>query len=134
MKPPIDVKIFQDELADYWLENDILLCSVCKAAPRSVEALERSFQLIAEITNGRKVCLLTDTSVAGFGSEKARGFSISASGNHFKAMAMISNASYSSLLVNTFMTFNAQPLPMNMFSNESEARKWLENYLAATAS
>jgi hypothetical protein len=133
MKPSLDGKIYEDDIAVYWLENEILLCSICKPITRTVPMLEKSFRLIEEITNGRKVCLLTDTSVAGSGSPEAREFSLNASGNHFNAMAMISSASFSSLLVNTFMTFSSQPIPMKIFSNEEEAREWLKNYLATSS-
>ncbi len=128
MTPPSGVEIYHDDLAIYWLENEALLCSVCKPASRTVEALQESFRLIRKITNGRKVCLLTDTSAAGFGSQKAREFSLNSSPDHFKAMAMISGAPYSSLLVNTFMTFSVQPIPMKIFNSEKDAREWIKNY------
>ena len=128
MKPPLDTKIYHDDIAVYWLENEILLCSICKPTTLTIELLKKSYSLIDEITNGRKVCLLTDTSLAGSSSANTREYSINASANCFKAMAMISKASYSSLLVNTFMTFSTQLVPMKIFTNEEEARIWIKNY------
>src|SRR5436305_386232 len=101
MELPADKEIFEDELAEYWMETDELLCSICKPNPRTLEATKKSFDLIKKITVGRRVCLLSDTTCASQGTEEVRQYSLTASPQHFKAMALITSSSFSSLLVNT---------------------------------
>ena len=128
MKPPPDKEIFEDELAEYWMETDELLCSICKPNPRTLEATKKSFELIEKITHGKKVCLLSDTTAASQGSEKVREYSLTVTQRHFKAMALITSSSFSNLLVNTFMTISKQAIPMRLFNNEKEAREWINQH------
>src|SRR5579885_3646685 len=118
MKRPLDLEIFQDEQAEYWMENDILLCSVCKPNFRTLDGTKNSFQLIEKITNGKKVCLLSDISSAGQGSHGVREVSMLLAPKHFKAMALITSSSFGSLLGIMFLSLSKQPLPMQLFGNE----------------
>jgi len=129
MELPKDIEVYQDELAFYWMENDMLLCSVTKSTPRTVENIISTFELIEEITEGKKVCLLSDTTATGSRPDYARAISIKMVVNYFKALAMFSISPFGKLVVNSFITVSCEPIPMKLFSNELEAREWLNEYL-----
>lgn len=129
MKRPNESEIFEDELAEYWMENKDLLCSVCKPAIRTLESTKNAFELIEKITDGRKVCLLSDISSAGQGSAKVRELSIAGSVKHFNAMALITSSAFGALLGNMFMSLSRQPIPMKLFNNETEAREWVYSHI-----
>lgn len=127
MKRHSDSEIFHDEQAEYWMEGDDLLCSICKPNVRTLEATKSSFELMEKITGGKKVYLLSDISAAGQGSHEVRNFSISAAPKRFKAMALVTSSSFGSLLGNMFLSLSKQPMPMKLFRNEKEAREWIDH-------
>ncbi|MGZ3864291.1 MAG: STAS/SEC14 domain-containing protein [Bacteroidia bacterium] len=129
MKRPVNSEIFQDEQAEYWMEGDDLLCSVCKPQARTLEATKNAFKLIGEVTGGKTVYLLSEISSAGQGSHEVREFSIAAAPKHFKAMALITSSSFGALLGNMFLSLSRQPIPMKLFKEEKEAREWLDLHL-----
>ena len=49
--------------------------------------------------------------------------------NIFKAMAVVSTSVVGKFIVNLFLVIKKQPVPIKMFSNESDAKEWLKNYL-----
>lgn len=44
-------------------------------------------------------------------------------------MALITSSAFSGLLGNMFLTFSRQPLPVKLFTNEKEAREWINRHL-----
>ena len=122
---PTDKTVHQDEIAFYWIEDE-LLCTISKSSERTVDNIKRSFQLIEQLTRGKKICILSDISAAGYHSELVRSVTADLSARQFKAMAMVSDSSYGKLVGNTFISLSGLTIPARLFAYENEARKWLE--------
>ncbi len=129
MTVPENVNIYEGELATFWLEENGILCAIGKSTTRSLEKQKANFEYIKQITNDKKVCLLTDASSSGPQDTITRAYTAAEMPNRFKAMAVIANSVTGKYIVNLFLTLKSQPVPIKMFTNEQEARKWLKNYL-----
>jgi hypothetical protein len=129
MIPPKDVKIYDGELAVFWLDESGILCANGKSTPRTLEKQKANFELIKQITNNKKVCILSDATSSGPQDNETRAYTADEMPNLFKAMAVIANSVTSKYIVNLFLALKSQPVPIKMFSSEKEAREWLKNYL-----
>ncbi len=129
MQPVNDTKVFEGELATFWFDDNGILCAIAKGVERNVEKQKKNYDFIAEITNRKKVCLLSDTTSSKPQDLETRNYAASQLPNYFKAMAVISGSSLGRYIANLFITLKHQPIPIKMFANEEEAKEWLKQYL-----
>lgn len=124
-----DKEVFESELADFWFDDDRILCSYAKKANRTLEKQKETYQLIRKITGNKKVCYFSDDTFAGPQDQETREYVAREMPDLFKAMAVLADSTMATLLVDTFINFSGHPIPIQVFTNEQEAKKWLKQYL-----
>lgn len=129
MHSPPDKNIIKGEIADYWLSNDGILYSYSKSIKRTVKNIADNVALVKQITGNKKVPLLIYLSNSPVPDKETRKFSTEQLPNVYSAMAMVSEAWLSKLIMNVLFKFKTPPIPMKSFSNDEEAREWLKQFL-----
>ena len=121
--------LIQGQIADYLFENQNLLISYSKSVRRTVENIQENVDLVKRITNNKPVPLLIFLSPSPMPNKATREFSKQKLPEIYTAMAMVSNGNLGSFIMNLLFSFQKPPIPMKSFSNEKEARIWLENFI-----
>jgi hypothetical protein len=129
MKLPIDREIYRSDIAEFWFDDDGLLCCNATQTERTIENLTQSFELVEKITGGKKVCLLTDITNTGVQAKKERDFATGKLPRYYKAMAIISNSDFGNAMANIFLSLYNLPLPVKLFKDEQQARQWVKGFL-----
>lgn len=129
MKPPVNAKLIEGELATFWFDESGILCAIAKSTPRSLDKQKNNYVLVREITGNKKVCLLSDTTASAPQDKETRNYAAKEIPNFFKAMAVISDTVLGRFGANVFMALKDQPVPMQFFTNEADAKEWLKQYL-----
>lgn len=129
MTPPSNAKVYEGELADFWFEEDGILCAVSKMIPRTLEKQKANYDLIRQITSNKRVCLLADNTLTYEHDDETRKYMASELPNLFKAMATVSRTVFGQAVSDTFLYYQGTPVPIKTFKNEDEARTWLRQYL-----
>jgi hypothetical protein len=128
MELPTDKKIYEGEIATYWMEEGILV-SNSKSPKRTVEKIKENMTLVKSITGNKIVPLLIFLSSSPVPDKETRKFSAAQLPNLYSAMAMVSKPGLAKLIMNMLFRFKAPPIPMKTFSDESEAREWLKQFV-----
>jgi hypothetical protein len=129
MKPSTNTKIFEGELATFWLDEHGILCALSKNTLRTLEKQKKNYEFIKEIVGNKKVCLLSDTTSSSPQDRKTREYSAIELPKMFNAMAVISDSVLGRYIANLFVVLKNQPIPIKMFDDEQEAKEWLKQYL-----
>jgi hypothetical protein len=126
--PPADKQIFRGEIADYWLEDGILV-SLSKSPKRTVENITGNIALVRSITNNKKVPLLIYLSNSPIPDKETQKFASKQLPEVYTAMAMVSKPGLASLIMTILFRFKAPPIPMKNFTDDKEAKDWLKQFL-----
>jgi hypothetical protein len=129
MKLPTDREIYQTEIAEFWFDNDGILYCNARPIERTIENLTQSFDLVERITGGKKACLITDITNTGVQNKKERDFATSRLPRYYKAMAIISHSDFGRTIANVFLSLYNLPIPIKLFKDEEEAKRWIEVFL-----
>lgn len=129
MTPPINAKVYEGELADFWFDDQGILCAVSKMVPRTVENQQGNYELIRKITGGKRVCLLADNTLTYEHDDTTRKLMAEEIPKVFKAMAVFSRTVFGQAVSDTFLYYHGAPVPIKTFKDEKEAREWLQQYL-----
>jgi hypothetical protein len=120
--------LIKGEIADYRYEGGILY-SYSKSTLRTVKNISENIALVKQITGGKKTALLIYLSNSPVPDKKTRQFSTEQLPNVYTAMAMVSKPGLSKLIMNILFRFSQPPIPMRSFSNDKEAKEWLQQFL-----
>ena len=130
MELPENIEVFDTTLSTLWIDEDGILCSVAKkGAPLTKDGLMNVYAVTKEIVKGKKICTLTQMTGISSGNKEIRDYALMEMTTFTKAMALIANSAFSTIIGNVFMSFSKPPFPMKIFTNEEEAKKWLKQYL-----
>jgi hypothetical protein len=128
MIAPTDRQIWKGEIADYWM-NDGILISLSKNPKRSVENISANVTLVKNITNNKRVPLLIYLSNSPVPDKATRKFATEQLPVIYSAMAMVSKPGLSKLIMNILFALKPPLIPMKNFTNDKEAKEWLKKYL-----
>jgi hypothetical protein len=128
MKQPDDIQLIKGEIADYWY-NDGILYSYSKSVLRTVENIRGNIALVKQITGGKKVPLLIYLSPSRVPDKATRKFSTEQLPNIYTAMAMVSKPGLAKFIMNILFRFKPPPIPMKSFSDDEEAKAWLQQFV-----
>ncbi len=80
---------------------------------------------------GVEAVLIVDVTKVLSVSKEARTYFTKNGSENLKASAMVIGSGFNSMLVNFFMkvNFKKPPIPVKMFKNKTDARKWIDKYL-----
>ena len=125
---PADRKIFEGQIATYWFDDRILV-SLSKSPKRTVENISGNVALVKEITANKRVPLLIYLSNSPVPDKKTQQFSREQLPVIYSAMAMVSQAGLSKLIMNVLFKLKPPPIPMKSFTNYTDARAWLQQFV-----
>jgi hypothetical protein len=128
MTAPTDSQIWKGEIADYWL-NDGILISLSKNPKRTVENISANVALVKNITNNKKIPLLIYLSNSPVPDKATRKFATEQLPVIYSAMAMVSKPGLSKFIMNILFALKPPPIPMKSFTDDKEAKEWLKKYL-----
>ena len=126
---PTDRPTYEGEIATYCVDDDGILVSVSKPPRRTVANITANVALVKRITVGKPVPLLIYLSPSPVPDKETRAFSAEQLPNIYTAMAMISDAGLSTLIMNLLFRFQPPPIPMRNFNNAQAAKHWLKQYV-----
>ena len=129
MEIPEGVKLYEHLIATFWFDEDGILHSVSKPAPRTIEVMTEYVVFVKKMVNGQKVCILTDISNATQMDKRAREYTEMELKNIYRAMAIVSSSSVGRMIGNLFLKLNALSFPTKMFADERDAKAWLKKQL-----
>lgn len=121
--------LIKGEIADYRYGSDGILYSYSKSTLRTVQSISDNITLVKKITQNKKVPLLIYLSKSPVPDKETRKFSTEQLPNVYTAMAMVSKPGLAQLIMRILFRFQAPPIPMKSFSNDTEAKEWLKQYL-----
>src|SRR6478735_11780541 len=125
---PESEELIKGEIADYWY-NEGILYSYSKNPVRTVKNISENISLVKSITGNKKVPLLIYLSPSPVPDKATRKFSTEQLPNVYTAMAMVSKPGLSKLIMNILFALKPPPIPMKSFTDDEEARKWLEQFI-----
>jgi hypothetical protein len=128
MKIPADKQIFEGEIADYWMDDGILI-SLSKSPKRTVANITGNIALVKSITNNKRVPLLIYLSKSPIPDAETRKFVNEQLPKVYTAMAMISKPGLSRFIMNFLFRLKTPPIPMKNFTDDKEAKEWLKQFL-----
>ncbi len=121
---------FETDISFMWFDENGILCSVYKQdAVLSKNALSRSFNLILEKSRGKKVCWLGEVSRVSFPDKETRDYASTDSPRVIKALALLTRSPLSQMVANIYLGLKKPPHPSRLFTNESDAKAWLKQYI-----
>lgn len=125
---PDDRRTWDGEIATYWFDNGILV-SRSKSIKRTVDNISSNVQLVKSITKNTPVPLLIYLADSPVPDKATRKYSTEQLPVVYKAMAMISKPGLSKLIMNILFRFKPAPIPMKSFTDEREAKEWLQQFV-----
>ena len=128
IEPTKDKQIIKGEIADYWLEDGILV-SLSKNITRTVENISGNVALVKQITNNKPVPLLIYLAPSPVPDKATRKFSTEQLPAIYSAMAMVSKPGLSKFIMNILFSLKPPPIPMKSFTDDKEAKEWLKQYV-----
>jgi hypothetical protein len=127
MMLPDNLEIIEGEIASYWMEEGILF-SLSKPILRTVENIRGNITLVKQITQNKKMPLLIYLTNSPVPDKSTRAFSKEQLPNIYKAMAMVSKPSLAQFIMKLLFKFQQPPIPMKSFSNDIDAKEWLQQF------
>ncbi len=128
MTAPNDRPIYEGEIATYWFEDDILV-SLSKSPKRTVANITNNVALVKSITGDKRIPLLIYLCDSPIPDKETRNFSTLQLPVIYSAMAMVSKPGLSKFIMNILFSLKKPPIPMKSFTDENEAREWLNQYV-----
>ena len=126
--PPANKQIFEGEIAIYWFDDGILI-SLSKSVKRTVENISGNVAFIKQITGNKRVPLLIYLSKSPVPDAATRKFAAEQLPIIYSAMAMVSKPGLAKFIMNFLFSLKPPPIPMKNFTDDKEAKVWLQQYL-----
>jgi hypothetical protein len=121
-------ELIKGEIADYRYFEGILY-SYSKNPVRTIKNITENIALVKQITGNKIIPLLIYLSDSPVPDKETRKFSTQQLPHVYKAMAMVSKPGLSKLIMNILFKFTSRPIPMKSFTNDQEAKEWLQQYV-----
>lgn len=115
------------EIADYVLEKELLV-SYSKSVLRTTENLQSNAALVQTICGPFKYPLLIFLTPSPMPDKAARVLSKALLPQNYVAMAMVSKPGLSQFILKVIFALQHPPIPIQSFSNETDARAWLQSF------
>jgi hypothetical protein len=132
LKVPKDVKLFETAIATVWIDEYGIVCVKFKPVRRTLQNNKEYIEALAGfVKDGSKICLVVDITNTMPMRAEIREYLAAEYPKYVKAIAPISAKSLQGTIATTFQTISTGGYPMNLFSNETEAKDWLKTFLQA---
>lgn len=125
MKIPRDVvKIYDMEIATFWIDSNGIYNSIAKKVPRTLQNMEKCNEVVKSVMNGEKIYALVDVSHIGRMDKHSLNY-IKNQANNLGAMAVITGSVTGKMAGTILMVLMPPSVPTRLFHGEPEAREWL---------
>jgi len=121
--------IIKGEIADYVLEESGILVSYSKNIKRTVKLIASNVALVKEITANQPAPLLIHLVSSPVPDKETQRFSKEKLPEIYSAMAMVSKPGLAAFIMKLLFAFQKPPIPMKAFTDEVQARNWLQQFL-----
>ena len=121
--------IIVGEIADYCMEDNGILVSFSKNPKRTIANITANISLVKQITHNKRVPLLIHLCNSPVPSRETQKFATEQLASVYIAMAMVSKPGLASFIMGILFKFKKPPIPMKNFTNEKEARQWLQQFI-----
>ena len=125
---PNDAVITKGVIADYWIEDGILI-SLSKSIRRTVPLIHENAALVKAITGNKKMPLLIYLSNSPVPDKATRKLSAEMLPEIYAAMAMVSEPGLSFFIMKILFALKPPPIPMKSFTNDKDAKEWLKQFV-----
>jgi hypothetical protein len=125
---PTDRPTYEGEIATYWFDGGILV-SLSKSIKRTVANISGNVALVKRITGNKRVPLLIYLKNSPVPDRETQKFSTEQLPVIYSAMAMVSRPGLAQFIMNLLFRLKPPPIPMKTFTNDKEAREWLQQFL-----
>ena len=129
MTPPPNAKVTELAASTIWFDEDGILCTIAKNVTQTMEEARAALEELKQLTGGKKVCMLSDSTAAPPVNKEMRDFAAEVIPDLAKAIAIMSRSSVGKMAANLFFMLKKQPYPVKFFDDEQEAKRWLKQYL-----
>lgn len=131
MTPPENATVHEWPGSVFWFDEEGILCSIQRNAPQqTLDEAKLQLAAFVEITGGKKVCVLTDSTNGNpVQSKEMRDYAAEVLPDIIKAIAIVSRSALGKMVANLFFAIKSQPYPIKFFNTEQEAKQWLKQYL-----
>lgn len=130
MVVPKNTEVFEFPTSTLWFDENGIVCSIAKNVPsQTVEETKDTMAEFGRITGGKKICLLSDSTYSPPIDKEMRDYLAKVLPEITKAVAIISRSAVGKVAANLFFSIKKQPYPVRMFTEETEAKEWLKQYL-----
>jgi hypothetical protein len=130
LKTPENTEIFEITSSVIWVDEYGIVCAVPKNRRRKIEHFEEMFAFFAKLMEGKsKLCLLIEADNEIPLRNEVRDYIATELPKYIKAHAVVSVVPLERTLSTTFIRLNEVGIPINLFSNEKEAKEWLKTFL-----
>ena|ERR1700741_2209005 len=133
IEPPKNVKLIEWPTSTMWFDEDGILYSIPKAGAPQPQTREEGIAMMDEfrkLVNNKKTCMvsLTDSS-APPPKKEDRDWIANELNSIVKALAIVSNSPLSRMVANLFFGFKPPAYPVKFFSNATDAKEWIKQYV-----
>ncbi len=128
MIPPKEAQVFECTNCALWLDEQGILCCNAKEVTLTVDNLRESVTKANELSKGGRSCLMVDLTSTKPVPKAVRQFVLTES-KKYRALALISNSLVGSMVAKIFLSLASLEYPTKLFSDEKEAKEWLQQYL-----
>ena len=111
-----------------WLgENGILYVQPFAGVDLTLSGAQENMAVVSRLTQGEKIPMFLDLRSGKSITREARNYYVAQS--TISALAMRVNSHLSMMIANIFIGFSTPTYPVKLFTSESEAIKWLKDFL-----
>ena len=129
LKLPATSELFETPVSIHWFDKSGIMYAVSKKVERTVEHYKKVIELYAMFAKDRgKLCLLADSTNTMPMSKEVRSYLMTEMPKYIKAHAVISEVPFKGTKFKTFINLNFSGIPVALFPNEAEAKKWLKDF------
>jgi hypothetical protein len=126
--PPAGAKLYETEIATFWMGPEGILYSISKPPRRTVANITANMAMVREISPNRKPPLLVYLCPSPVPDRETRKLVTRHLPELYSAMAMIADSRLAKLIMNILFSVNKPPIPMKTFSDPEKAKGWLSLY------
>mgnify|MGYP001551910198 FL=1 len=129
IKPPGNIQLIKDEIADYWYAPDGILYSYSRNPKRTVKNITENIALVKSITDNKIIPSLIYLSNSPVPDKATRKFAAEQLPSVYSAMAMVSKPGLSKFIMNILCRLKPPAIPMKSFTDDKQAKEWLVQFV-----
>lgn len=117
--------IIRGELADYMPEESGILVAYGNSRERTLQNVADNIRLIRKISGNKPVLMLMHVQNSPMPDSDTRKYIVEQMPISYKALALMVNPGFGSLIMNMLFKARKPPVPIKTFTDEKKAREWL---------